>query len=194
MKMIESLENRKYLSANVTAYQNGNVLFVQSKGTNDDFIQVDYDDNEHPEWIVVSNNGGEIGKFDPATVKRIRVNAGNGNDVVLITEQHNWDSATLNGGNGSDWLVGSCGDDILNGGNGNDTLNGNGGDDTLTGGSGADQLQGGADCDVLSGGSGNDILNGGSGSDFISGGSGKDFASGGGGLDSVDSSVEYLNL
>jgi Ca2+-binding RTX toxin-like protein len=73
----------------------------------------------------------------------------------------------LNGGNGNDVLWGGSGNDILNGGSGNDWLSGNGGDDTLLGYNGRDILVGGVGADKLNDASisgtsaGDDLLIGG---------------------------------
>lgn len=208
MNLIENLEGRKYMT--VTANLNGDTLLIQGDRYNN-FIQIDFvctEKEEAPWAVTVRNQGGVIGTFEFDDTKRILVNASSGNDVVIINNDLDYDwqdgenrqhfakaiSATLNGGDGNDYLIGGGGNDILNGGNGSDTLQGMDGRDSLSGGAGADQLMGGGGDDVLYGGAGNDFLNGGIGNDFLSGGSGFDVAVGGGGFDSADNSNEILNL
>jgi Ca2+-binding RTX toxin-like protein len=70
-------------------------------------------------------------------VKRIYINAGDGNDKVSVGTSI---AASISGGNGNDTLAG---------GKGGDTLTGDGGDDRLTGGLGSDWLVGGDGKDVL---------------------------------------------
>jgi hypothetical protein len=71
----------------------------------------------------------------------------------------------LDGGSGSDSLVGGEGDDLLAGGGDDDDLLGGAGDDRLEGGDGADNLLGDAGDDVLDGGPGNNRLSGDAGAD-----------------------------
>ena len=104
---------------------------------------------------------------------------GPGNDVVvnqtaLLT--------LVSGADGVDFLDGT-GDDTLNGGPGSDTLVGQAGDDKLLGGPGKDKLVGGAGDDRMFGGPGVDRFSGGPGRDFARGGGGNDRGSGGPGDD-----------
>ena len=75
------------------------------------------------------------------------------------------DGIVTNGGNGSDFILGTAGEDRLFGENGNDRLSGLGGHDRLDGGRGDDVLDGGVGNDLLIGGQGNDTLSGGAGGD-----------------------------
>lgn len=92
-----------------------------------------------------------------ASVSRIFVDAGAGNDLVTIAAGLQI-SAELNGGAGNDRLVGGAGNDRLIGGTGNDNLMGGNGDDYLDGGHGDDTLNGQAGRNNLIGGLGNDVL------------------------------------
>jgi Ca2+-binding RTX toxin-like protein len=83
-------------------------------------------------------------------------------------------SNTLQGGPGSDLLVGDDGRDVLDGGPDADIEFGRPGDDTLEGGDGEDLLVGLDGDDVLNGGPGTDVLSGGGGSDVMGGGPGND--------------------
>lgn len=113
----------------------------------------------------------------------------------------------INGGYGTDLLVGASRGDTIKGDDGADALYGGAGpeknaaiisvydddglrfdqfgnllpedDDTLFGGEGDDLLDGSAGHDTLAGGAGNDILSGGSGLDTLLGGVGDDTLSGG---------------
>lgn len=95
---------------------------------------------------VLVHVNGVTQHFD--VVLAITINAGDGNDSVMVRE-------------GGDMGV------IINGGSG---------DDVLTGGSGPDELNGDAGSDFLDGGSGDDFLAGGVGQDFLDGGPGIDTA------------------
>ena len=91
--------------------------------------------------------------------------AGNSIDLSGSTRDQNYYTLTINGGAGSDTVIGSgLADDLY----------GNDGNDSLVGGDGADLLNGGADNDTLIGGAGADNLVGGTGLDFIDGGAGDD--------------------
>ncbi|MFM7055589.1 MAG: hypothetical protein ACKO2P_01565, partial [Planctomycetota bacterium] len=92
-----------------------------------------------------------------ASVTRILVDAGAGNDLVVIAAGLQI-SAELNGGAGNDRLTGGSGNDRLIGGTGNDTLLGGDGDDYLDGGHGDDTLNGQAGSNTLLGALGNDVL------------------------------------
>jgi hypothetical protein len=91
-------------------------------------------------------------------------------------------SVTLYVGNATE---GGAGDDALNGGPGTDVILGHGGDDTISGASGDDLLYGGDGDDALSGASGNDVICGGAGDDTISAASGDDVLYGGSGNDTL---------
>jgi Ca2+-binding RTX toxin-like protein len=141
-------------------------------------------------------NGNAIdGDPTVANTNLIRVNAGDGNDVITLDETNGpLPAAQLFGGGGNDTLTGGSGNDRLSGQGGSDNLFGQGGNDTLDGGAGSDFIAGGAGNDTLIGGAGNDFLDGdqgidigylgagndvfrwdpGDGSDIVEGGSGFD--------------------
>jgi Ca2+-binding RTX toxin-like protein len=73
----------------------------------------------------------------------------------------------IDGGTGSDSLVGTAKADSINGKDGADTLNGGSGADLLWGGEGHDRLLGGSGNDTLIGGADADVLFGGAGSDLF---------------------------
>ncbi|GII01671.1 calcium-binding protein [Planobispora takensis] len=127
-----------------------------------------------------------------ATVTRIHVAAGDGDDSVRVTAPRR---AVLRGGDGEDDLRGAgVADDIrggadnddLRGGGGNDVMFGNGGDDEMFGNAGNDELNGGAGNDDMSGGAGNDELNGNGGADELNGNAGTDDLNGGAGPDTLN--------
>lgn len=124
----------------------------------------------------------------------LTINAGAGNDRVTINALDGGAiGATLNGGDGSDTLVGGTLGDVLNGGADNDVINGNAGSDTAKGGDGNDTILGGGSSDFLEGNAGNDRVLGHSGDDTLEGGAGDDFISGSSGNDRLrDAAVEAL--
>ncbi|HEY7118269.1 MAG TPA: PKD domain-containing protein, partial [Tepidisphaeraceae bacterium] len=113
---------------------------------------------------VVTINTQPAFVFPFASVGGIRIDGGDGNDVILVTNSVSV-AAEIHGGNGSD---------ILTGGGSNDVLLGEGGNDFLYGAAGDDVFVGGGGDDVLFGGNGRDVLIGGDGSDFIAGNNGDD--------------------
>jgi hypothetical protein len=121
--------------------------------------------------VVVSINKTSFG-FDRKKVKSISIDAGGGDDSVIIG--HGLVGAYVFGGAGNDRIAGGDGDDTLVGGAGNDTLEGNGGSDVLRGCGGRDILRGGVGNDRLYGGAGDDLLDGGTGEDTLIGGDGAD--------------------
>ncbi|MEV4456255.1 hypothetical protein [Microbispora sp. NPDC049633] len=80
-------------------------------------------------------------------IKKIKVVAGDGDDVVVIAADINVPLPTV--------VYGGDGDE-LRGGRGRDDLSGNAGNDELNGGSGGDDLDGGAGTDDCNGGPGAD--------------------------------------
>ena len=164
-------------------------LFVTGGG-GDNITTISRDADGH---LLV--NGDIVDGATVADTEVIRVNAGDGNDVVTIDETNGpLPAAELNGGDGNDTLTGGSANDILAGQSGNDSLFGGAGNDVLSGSSGADVIAGGAGNDTLFGGDGNDFLDGdqgadtgflgagddvfkwdqGDGSDKVEGGSGRD--------------------
>jgi hypothetical protein len=66
--------------------------------------------------------------------------------------------ATVDGGDGADWLRGDYGNDVFSGGPGKDKIEGNKGNDTIDGGDGDDHIEGSEGSDTLQGGGGNDVI------------------------------------
>ena len=119
------------------------------------------------------------------------LNGGSGSDLIIGTIGNDningmGGSDTLFGDAGVDNIDGDAGDDFLDGGVGNDDLEGGTGNDTLLGGSDDDKLDGGANDDYLDGGSGNNRIWGGTGMDTLLAGSGNDRLDGGADNDHLD--------
>jgi Ca2+-binding RTX toxin-like protein len=119
--------------------------------------------------------------FNPALVNGVRVSAGDGNDIVVISGliinvavDGGLGNDRIVGGDDADTLVGGSGKDVLDGGPGNDRLNGNGGNDKLLGQNGADRLYGYDGDDYIDGGSSSDRFFPGNGADTCLGQSGND--------------------
>jgi Ca2+-binding RTX toxin-like protein len=103
------------------------------------------------------------------------VDAGEGDDFVQASDRGD----NIFGGSGNDTLYGGRLDDWLFGGEGNDVLHagsqagGLGGDGNyLDGAAGDDQVYGGEGSDWIEGGEGTDLLDGGGGDDILAGGGG----------------------
>ena len=107
----------------------------------DDAITVSTDAND---LVVRDDVAGAAVTFTGA-YRSIRVDAGAGNDVVVLDASLTR-SAALHGGAGDDRLTGGSGNDRLYGGDGADLLDGGAGDDVLVslGGTTADSVTGGA--------------------------------------------------
>lgn len=144
---------------------------------------------------------GRTYPFSLASVARIEINAGAGDDLVdfsattVNTYAFGADgddtllggsgNDTLSGGAGRNRMLGGLGNDRINGSAGRDFIYGEGGDDRLYGGAGNDFLDGGGNVDRLFGGEGDDYLTGGSGNDKLYGDSGNDTLEGGKGDDLI---------
>lgn len=120
---------------------------------------------------------GDTVDGDPtvANTDLIRVNGGDGNDVITLDETNGpLPAAQFFGGDGNDTLTGGSGNDSLFGQDGNDSLFGGAGNDLLSGGDGNDFIAGGAGNDTLIGGDGNDFVDGDQGADVAFLGAGND--------------------
>ena len=98
--------------------------------------------------VTLTANGASMGSYRLKQFSRLVVDAGAGDDSVLLPPllKH---AAYLTGGAGNDVLVGGRGKDVLIGGEGDDQLAGGLGTDILIGGAGADALAGGFHNDLL---------------------------------------------
>lgn len=127
--------------------------------------------------VDFGDDGSADFSFARADIARIVINAGNGGDSVRTDEVNGIFSdsipTTIDGGNGSDRLVGGAGAGTVSGGNGNDSLIG-GGAGTLSGGNGDDTLAGGSGAETLLGGNGDDSIDGNRGNDVAFMGNGGD--------------------
>lgn len=161
--LFQPLEARKLLSAVVA----DGVLTVTGTAKNDKIAVVLSKDGET--ITVAEASGNRFRKktsasteFAAADVTSIVVNAGSGNDSVVLRGGKRGTpfsiGATINGDAGNDNLTGAAGNDTINGGDGDDNLYGNAGTDLLNGGLGDDLLVGGAAIDTLNGNEGDDLL------------------------------------
>jgi Ca2+-binding RTX toxin-like protein len=119
--------------------------------------------------IDVGNNGTANFSFDRALFDRIVVNAGGGDDTVLIDQVNggftdpslvDGETTALNGQGGNDTLLGGIGAQTLTGGVGNDTVDGNTGADVVNLGAGNDTC-------VWDPGDASDLIRGHDGSDLL---------------------------
>jgi Ca2+-binding RTX toxin-like protein len=154
----------------VTAVKGADGLLTVTGTPGNDSIVMVYDGT----GIRVTNNGTVVGGSPFQQVKRIAVNAGDGNDLVYLTDLNV--PAVLNGGNGSDTLRAGSGNDSANGNAGGDVVEGYLGNDTLLGGPGDDLIIGGPGLDHLYGQDGNDTVQAadGLGDKMVDGGNGSD--------------------
>lgn len=174
--MFETLESRRLLA--VTATVTGGTLTVT--GTNQGEVIKILESGKNMEVRVGDR---QLKKFTASSITKIVVNAGKGNDSVLLDFTTLSTPATISGGLGNDTIRTSGGADSINGNGGNDNIYSSAGNDTVNGNDGYDTISGGAGNDYLIGESGNDSMIGGSGADTLRGGAGHDVLSGGKGID-----------
>ena len=130
--------------------------------------------------VDFGDDGSAEFSFERTEIAKIVVEAGNGGDAVRIDESNGVFSdttpTTIDGGNGTDRLVGGSGAGTVIGGNGDDTLFGGNGNETLLGGNGNDSIDGNKGNDVAFLGNGNDtfVWDPGDGSDTVEGQNGTD--------------------
>lgn len=129
-----------------------------------------------PTQLEVLVNGERAGSaFGVDTFRAISVDAGNGDDEVVIDDRNGAFTTTratrIAGGNGDDTLLGGSGAETFDGGRGNDVVDGNGGSDMAFLGRGDDTFiwDPGDASDVVEGGSGSDtmVFNGSSGNEIM---------------------------
>jgi Ca2+-binding RTX toxin-like protein len=171
---LEGLESRRVLAAGVATLSDG-VLSIEGTHKNDKIV-VSLAGEDLTQLSVKINKSTTL--FSAADVTSLVINAGNGNDRVVVAESV-LIPAQIFGGKGNDWLTGGGAIDVIYGGAGNDKLDGGSGDDQLLGEAGQDRLRGGMGSDGLWGGAGHDRLEGGAGNDFLYGEAGHDQLRGG---------------
>jgi RTX calcium-binding nonapeptide repeat (4 copies) len=114
--------------------------------------------------IDLNDDGSAEASFDRSAVTRIAVDAGRGDDRILIDDSNgaftNSIPTTIDGGDGDDTIAGGAGAETLLGGDGNDTIDGNGGSDEAFLGAGKDTF-------VWDPGDGSDTIEGQSGTDTL---------------------------
>lgn len=137
-----------------------------------------------------------------ASTGTITINAGDGQDKIVINGLPN--PSFIDAGGGNDYISTGAGDDTIIGGAGNDRINGSvgnnviwgdelgqqdlaaGGDDVLNSLGGSDVMYGGGGNDQLYSGSGNDYVYAGKGHDLVAAGDGSDRIYGGDGNDLLE--------
>lgn len=135
--MIEGdLGARKIVSGSVDARDiaaltsQGTLVVSGSSGNDKIGLAIDADGR------VLLDVNGAVKRFSRSVVKRIQVDAYEGNDVISLGP--GVPAGVISGGAGNDTITGGDGNDQLTGGGGNDRLFGGGGADTISGGNGND--------------------------------------------------------
>jgi hypothetical protein len=128
----EALELRVLLSTSFARITHHGTLLITGTSGNDTIAVVAVD----PAILKVRFNG-QTSDFATSGMKRVRVDAGDGNDSVDLSAAPRMQS-TVAGDSGNDTLIGSRGDDSIDGGAGDDQLDGQIGHNTLAGGEGVD--------------------------------------------------------
>ena len=150
--VLEPLESRTLLSVSL---DNGTLSIVGTDAADYITVRLARDKSQ----LKVGMNG-QITFFNKADVTAINIDAGAGNDNVLIYETGGTIEApaTILGGAGNDGIQGGGGNDLLEGGDGNDSILGGRGDDLVEGGAGSDTLLSSSGKDSLDGGEGDDVI------------------------------------
>ncbi len=159
-------------------------------GAGDIELPQKFNSNKFPSIVAIDGTGGNGGSDFPGGTAVLRDGSDGSNDRWNFSKIELKNIAYIDGGNGSDLIIGSQNADQIFGGADGDNLRGKKGDDTIEGGTGNDIIrgQGGNDLllgetqghptenddDILDGGAGNDILDGQNGDDILIGGTGKD--------------------
>ena len=150
-------------TAGFSAGVDGGTLNIQS-GPVAERIALRLSANANQLLVDVGDDGSAEGAFDLGSFGAIAVDAGNGDDVVLIDQTNGafttTKPTTIAGGNGNDTLLGGGGAETFVGGRGDDVADGNGGGDTAFMGKGDDTF-------IWDPGDGSDRFEGGPGSDTM---------------------------
>jgi Ca2+-binding RTX toxin-like protein len=142
--------------ASYTAKITGGVLTFSGNGAGDKLVLRLKAGSPGKLQADVGANGSADFQFARSLFTAIVVNAGGGNDTVLVSEAHGVfttsELTTLNGGSGNDKLAGGSGAENLAGGVGVDTLVGKDGNDSFawSAGQGSDAIDGQNGTDSLS--------------------------------------------
>ena len=172
--LLESLEHRVLLAADITLRISGELLIIGDGS--DNVVQV----HQSADQILVDGGADGSFSFSSSAVRRVRFLGRAGDDQftnhtsIPTVAYGNQGNDKLTGGSGADRLYGGPGDDCLLGNAGDDELHGDSGDDLLVGGDGNDSAYGWFGDDTLLGDAGNDYLSGYLGNDVLRGGSGND--------------------
>src|SRR6266850_2186507 len=150
--VLEPLESRTLLSVSL---DNGTLSIVGTNAADQILVRP----SKSLDMLKVGFNG-QFSFFKLADVTAINIDAGGGNDSVMIPEIGAPIEVPAT-------ILGGAGNDSIQGGGGNDLLVGGDGDDSILGGRGDDNLQGGAGSDTLLANGGKDSLDGGDGHDRI---------------------------
>lgn len=211
---VELLEQRRLLSASAVLFSSSGFLRVEGTGKADTIVlrtvqfatELQSENAREPESTqrealqleVKINN--QAFYFDPSSVRRIKVFAFKGHDVIASQTEDKREIRRERQLEDDSYVrrvaftgpvtqpmdvFASTGDDTIIGGNGRDNLGGEGGNDIILGGNNNDSLFGGTGFDELIGGNGDDSIVGGAGNDSIFGSRGNDTLLGGDNNDTI---------
>jgi Ca2+-binding RTX toxin-like protein len=143
-------------------------VFAVRGTSGDDVIRVGRSGTGKNTTVLVKvNNVTRAFRVGGAAIRRVDIDAGDGDDAVLLGGSDIGGSvftgqldiaATIAGGRGNDTLVGGAKADVIHGGAGQDSISGNGGNDLLYGDAGVDTLTGGTGRDRAAGAKGSDLI------------------------------------
>lgn len=129
-------DNLRYFAEFPEISVNGNTLVITGNSGHD---HVSIETNSDGNYEIILGDEFTFAEFSTSEVSAVEFDGGDGDDTFVNST---WLPASVDGGNGDDYLVGGYADDVISGGAGNDHLRGRGNNDTLNGGSGSDDLYG----------------------------------------------------
>jgi hypothetical protein len=190
--MIQALEERSLMAAEVTAILTDNILRIEGTDGDDQIVVRQIEGKLSIDNTAIRHHGDYVTHIDALMVDSIEVFGFAGDDQIRLNseaipgQQPILINSRIYGGDGNDTIFGTAAADRIYGGLGDDMIWGGGGDDWIFGGDGNDQLFGGEGNDWLDGGNGDDLLDGGSGRNSLLGGEGSDILVGVLGRDAFD--------
>ncbi len=128
--------------------QDGVLQIVGTSGH--DFVKVfrSWSSGDYKVLSRLDGSGWDWQSFDDESVSEIEMYLGDGDDLGFVSRRVHVD-ATIDAGNGDDFLAGGSGNDVLLAGDGYDLLFGGGGRDLMIAGTGGDLIFGEGGSDIL---------------------------------------------
>jgi len=127
--LVEPLETRELLAANISATVVNQYLMIEGTPGND-YLSVTQSNGRLSVYGAnIMVGGKQVASVDVNTISKVYINGLAGNDTLIATSLTK--DVVMTGGLGNDYMYGGNGNDLLDGGAGNDLIYGGAGNDRL---------------------------------------------------------------